>query len=309
LTSGPENNSGPEWSPDGRRLAFTSNRNGVSRINIIGADGARRVELPGEAGYYGAPKWRPRRAGDTPAGANVTVAENGVAVTFSNVTTAGETTVTPIDPNSLQGVPGEYVINAGSLAFEVKTTAVYSGPITLGFQVPGIDNPDTFGALRVLHGEPAPNFVDRTVLAPDSPASDFATRTLYARVTSLSPFVVAQLRGVVYGVRVLYDETKTHKSGSTVPVKLQLTNASGANVSSPTLVVKSVGTKLVSKNAAGVPEDAGKSNPDSDFRYDAGLGGYVFNLKTTGYAPGTYVLTFRVAGDPTAHTVQFRIAK
>lgn len=314
LADGVESNSGPDWSPDGLRLAFTSNRNGVSRINIIDADGEGRVELPGEAGYYGAPKWRPRTAGATPAGANVTIAENGVAVTFSNVTTAGVTTVTPIDPNSLQGLPGEYVINAGTLAFEIHTTAAYSGPITLGFQVPGTDNPITFGALRVLHGEPppAPNFVDRTVLAPDSPAPDFAARTVYARVSSLSPFVVAQLdlsNAVVYGVRALYDETKTHKSGSTVPVKLQLTNAAGANVSSSSLVVKAVGTTRVSTNAAGVPEDAGKSNPDSDFRYDAGLGGYVFNLKTTGFAPGTYVLTFRAAGDPTAHTVQFRVAK
>ncbi|HEX8118922.1 MAG TPA: hypothetical protein VF521_16710, partial [Pyrinomonadaceae bacterium] len=214
LASNVENNFGADWSPDSRRLAFTTNRNGVSRINIIGADGAGRVELPGEAGYHGAPKWRPRRAGDTPAGANVTVAEDGVAVTFSNVTTAGVTTVTPIDPNSLQGLPGEYVINASSLAFEIHTTAAYTGTITLGFQVPGVNNPITFGALRVLHGEPppVPNFVDRTVLAPDSPAPDFATRTIYARVTSLSPFVVAQ-KSVSYGVRALYDETKTHKRG------------------------------------------------------------------------------------------------
>ncbi|HEX8189448.1 MAG TPA: DPP IV N-terminal domain-containing protein, partial [Pyrinomonadaceae bacterium] len=310
LGSGAEYNYNPDWSPDGRRVAFQTYRNGNSRINIINADGTGRVELPGEPGYHGAPVWQPRKAGATPAGSNVTVAENGVTVTFSNVTAAGVTTITPIDPNSLQGIPGEYVINAGTLAFEIHTTAVYAGPITLGFQVAGIDDPVTFGALRVLHGEPppVPNFVDRTVLAPDSPEPDFATRTVYARVTSLSPFVVTR-RASVYGVRALYDETKTYKSGGTVPVKLQLTNAAGANVSSPSLAVKAVGTTRVSTNAAGVPEDAGNSNPDFDFRYDAGLGGYVYNLKTKGYAPGTYVLTFRVAGDPTAHTVQFRIAK
>lgn len=48
----------------------------------------------------------------TPVGTNVTVAENGVTLTFSNVTTAGETTVTPIDPNSLTGAPGGYVVNS-----------------------------------------------------------------------------------------------------------------------------------------------------------------------------------------------------
>ncbi|HEX8456628.1 MAG TPA: DPP IV N-terminal domain-containing protein [Pyrinomonadaceae bacterium] len=310
LVGGVENNYGADWSPDSRRLAFGTNRNGVSRINLINADGTGRVELPGEAGYYGAPKWRPRKALVTPVGTNVTVAENGVALTFANVTNAGVTTITPIDPNSLQGLPGEYVISAGSLAFEIHTTAAYTGTITLGFQVPGIDSPDTFSALRILHGEPPPvaNFVDRTVLAPDSPSPDFATRTIYARVTSLSPFVVAR-KSARYGVRALYDQTKTHKSGSTVPIKLQLTNAAGANVSSSSLVLRATGTTFVSTNASGALEAPGKSNPDFDFRYDAGLVGYVFNLKTNGYAPGTYVLNFRVAGEPAVYGVQFRIVK
>lgn len=56
-------------------------------------------------------------------------------------------------------------------------------------------------------------------------------------------------------------------------------------------------------------EDAGNSNPDFDFRYDAGLSGYVYNLKTKGYAPGTYSLAFRVAGDPVTRAVQFRVTK
>ncbi|HEX8292999.1 MAG TPA: hypothetical protein VF570_14670, partial [Pyrinomonadaceae bacterium] len=308
LGSGSEYNYNPDWSPDGRRIAFQTYRNGVSRINVIRPDGTGRVELPGEAGYYGAPRWQPRKPGDTPAGADVTVAQGGVAVTFSSVTAPGVTTVTPLDPGSLQGVPGGYVVGPGALAFEIHTTAAYAGPITIGFRVEGVDDPGAFGALRVLHGEPAPNFVDRTVLAPNSPAPDFAARTIYARVTSLSPFVVARLK-VSYGVRALYDETRAHRSGSVVPVKLQLTGAGGANVSSPGLVVKAVGTTRVSAEAAGVLADAGSSNPDDDFRYDAGLGGYVYNLKTKGYAPGTYALTFRVGGDPAAHTVQFRVAK
>ncbi|HVF57079.1 MAG TPA: DPP IV N-terminal domain-containing protein [Pyrinomonadaceae bacterium] len=311
LTEGQIWSSGPQFSPDGSMITFDTIGKGYQGIYAIWANGAAQLALTDGTSQSYSHDWRPvTPPGDTPTGANVAVAENGVAVTFSNVTTAGETTVAPIDPNSLQGIPGEYVIVAGTLAFEIKTTAVYSGPITIGFHVPGIDDPDTFSALRVLHGEPPPvaNFVDRTVLAPDSPAPDFATRTVYARVTSLSPFVVAR-KSVSYGVRALYDETKAHKSGSTVPIKLQLTNAGGANLSSAGLVVKALGTTLVSTNAAGVLEDAGKANPDFDFRYDARVGGYVFNLKTTGYAAGTYVLNFRVAGDPTKHATQFRIAK
>jgi probable HAF family extracellular repeat protein len=133
-----------------------------------------------------------RASSPTPAGTNVTVTENGVTLTFSNVTTAGETTVTPIDPNSLTGVPGGYVVNGDSLAFDVETTAAYTGPVTASFEAPGIGNALAFGALRVLRDESAPGFVDRTVLAPDTPAPDFATRTVSARVTSLSPFLLAE---------------------------------------------------------------------------------------------------------------------
>jgi len=56
-----------------------------------------------------------------------------------------------------------------------------------------------------------------------------------------------------------------------------------------------------------VPEDPGNANPDGNFRYDAGLPGYIYNLKTTGLAGGTWELRFRVAGDPTEHGAGFQI--
>jgi hypothetical protein len=41
---------------------------------------------------------------------------------------------------------------------------------------------------------------------------------------------------------------------------------------------------------------AGNANPDQDFRYAADLGGYIYNLKTTGLTTGTWVVTFTVGG-------------
>jgi hypothetical protein len=49
------------------------------------------------------------------------------------------------------------------------------------------------------------------------------------------------------------------------------------------------------------------ANPDSDFRYDGTLPGYIYNLKTTGLATGTWKLTFTVSGDPTAYSIQFDV--
>ena len=57
--------------------------------------------------------------------------------------------------------------------------------------------------------------------------------------------------------------------------------------------------------------DLTESNPTRcGFRYDSTLGntgGYVFNLKTTGLATGTYKLNFTVGSAPTDYSVQFQV--
>jgi hypothetical protein len=49
------------------------------------------------------------------------------------------------------------------------------------------------------------------------------------------------------------------------------------------------------------------ANPDSDFRYDGTLAGYIYNLKTTGLARGTWKMGFTVTGDPVPHSIQFDV--
>jgi hypothetical protein len=115
---------------------------------------------------------------------------------------------------------------------------------------------------------------------------------------------------VSYEICALYDQSKLSRAGSTIPIKLQLCDANGVNQSSPTIIVKALSVTRVSTNTTGPVEDAGNANPDDDFRYDASLGvggGYIFNLSTIGYSPGTYRLNFKAGDDPSTHFVQFGV--
>jgi hypothetical protein len=95
-----------------------------------------------------------------------------------------------------------------------------------------------------------------------------------------------------------------------LPVKLTITDAAGANLSSATLVVTAIRLELVSTATSLDVRDSGSANPDGNFRFDATLGtsgGYIFNLSTKGLASGTYRLVFTVSGDPAPHAVTFQV--
>ncbi len=126
---------------------------------------------------------------NTPPGDDVTVDTPQADITFDTITDPGTTLVTPtqVDPGS---VPAGFSI-AGLPAFNVTTTAKFSGPIVLCFNVSSLSLAEPqFALLRVLHGEGGV-FVDRTVLP-----NDFATQKVCARVMELSPFVIASVVAV-----------------------------------------------------------------------------------------------------------------
>lgn len=148
--------------------------------------------------YAGFPRGSLVRLTNTSAADEVapgdTVAEvGGTTIAFDTITSGGTALVTPVDPGSVDAnLPGNYVIPALNIAYEIQTTATYTGSIVIAFRVPNSVTAAEFASLRILHGEGG-NLVDRTILSPDSPGPDFANRTLYARVTSLSPFVIGQI--------------------------------------------------------------------------------------------------------------------
>jgi subtilisin-like proprotein convertase family protein len=114
---------------------------------------------------------------------------------------------------------------------------------------------------------------------------------------------------VAYNIGLLYDPAKAHQMGSTIPIKIRLTDAFGQNLSSTNVVVTALRVEKISSYAPGILEDAGNSNSDDNFRFTNfdGAGGYIFNLKTTGLTTGTYALVFKAGTDPTTHIARFQV--
>jgi hypothetical protein len=221
---------------------------------------------------------------------SVTVTAPEATITFASVSTGGTTT---IEPRSIAGLdvnlPGQFTIEAG-LLYEVSTTATISGSIALCFSAAHVNDASGFQALRVLHAENG-QWVDRTT------SRNFDTRTICAQTSSLSPFAIARLTTPAYAPRLLYSVERAYKAGSTAPIKVQVLDWSGANVSTASLSLRAASLSRTGSQTPLTIADAGAANADSGFRYDPSLQGYIFNLSTRGLAPGTYTLTAEV-GEP-----------
>ncbi|HEY6248045.1 MAG TPA: hypothetical protein VIX17_29195 [Pyrinomonadaceae bacterium] len=129
-------------------------------------------------------------------------------------------------------------------------------------------------------------------------------------LVSASNFTFVPTNPVSFNVCPLFDQTKAYKSGSTLPIKLQLCDINGNDVSSPTIGVHAVGLTMISANAPATLADAGNANPDNNFRFESQIsdrGGYIFNLSLKGLAMGTYSLNFTIDTSPTLRSLTFQV--
>ena len=85
-------------------------------------------------------------------------------------------------------------------------------------------------------------------------------------------------------------------------------DAADVNISTSSVSLTARDLRLVSDNTLAAIADAGNANPDHAFRYDASLGGHVFNLSTRGLRSGQYVLSFYFGAERSFfYTVQFEV--
>jgi hypothetical protein len=220
------------WSPDGSRLAFikTSNLSSAAGISVINGDGSGLIELPLYAKNFA---WGEKYQISTPPGINVPVQSGAVSINFSGVSSAGQTTVTPIPFYSAGTVTGSFQLGEQG-AYEIATTANYTPPINICFTLLAFNSESYFNSLALLHNENGV-LVDRTT------SRNFAARQICGVVNSLSPFALAeqidaskpQISGLVLdsggnplsGVRVFLSgaetkQTETNTDGSFAFVNL-----------------------------------------------------------------------------------------
>jgi sugar lactone lactonase YvrE len=238
----------------------------------------------------------------TPVGNSVmvnagTVGIASVSLTFPQVTMAGTTSVTLINPASAGSLPGGYALTGAGFGYEIETTAAYvtPPPIILAFQVPNVDAA-TFSQLRVLHNEGG-TLVDATCPDPrPGPTPDPTTQTIYASVTSLSPFVIAKTTSAAHIQQPINADRSSVFSvrRGVVPVKFNLTLNGVATCQLP------LATIAVTRTAGGTigPVDesvySGSADTGSNFRISSCQ--YVYNLSASALGVGTYRVDIKIAG-------------
>ncbi|HEY7314837.1 MAG TPA: Ig-like domain-containing protein [Gemmataceae bacterium] len=115
---------------------------------------------------------------------------------------------------------------------------------------------------------------------------------------------------ISFGARSLTDLKGPFHAGRTIPIKIQLTDAAGNNVSSSSIDVTAFRLEQVNADGTTTPatvQDSGNANPHNLFRYDASLGGYIFNLSTKGLKAGRYNFYWTAGTDPTEHELSFTL--
>jgi predicted outer membrane repeat protein len=223
---------------------------------------------------------------------------------------------------------GEALVNLGTepvstvgTTFLVDGRAIATVVVTGGsFIFDGQPHPAT-GSVIGVNGENlgTPTFTysftdndGNAVTSASSPVNPgyYTVTASFAGNDEYNPAVATATIMIAFEVRTLTDLSRVFNAGRTIPIKLQLLDANGNNVSSPEIDLTAIRLERVNSDGSRTMvslQDAGNSNPDNLFRYNAGLGGYIFNLSTRGLGEGTYYFYWMAEGDPTEHELTFQL--
>jgi sugar lactone lactonase YvrE len=229
----------------------------------------------------------------------VSTVTTAVTLTFPEGTSAGTTTITTIASPSATPSPSEFDLGNPPLgAFDITTRVVLPNTtpppqIIIAFQVLSFEgDQDTFNNLQVLHW----NGAGWDNVTASDPARDWTTKTIYASVSSLSPFVIAKLR---YGAQV---QQPINAGGTSVfsvrrgvvPVKFTLTQDGAATCALPAATIALTRTSGGTTGAIDESVYSGSADTGSNFRISNCQ--YIYNLSASALGVGTYRADIKING-------------
>jgi hypothetical protein len=225
-------------------------------------------------------------------------------------TVAGLATTASFSLTNTPGAPASVAVVSGS-AQSATVGAAFASPLVVvvkdayGNPVPGASvtfTPPSSGASAIVAGSPATTGSDGRASITATANGIGGAYTVTASVAGVATPATFNLANA-YNVVALFDQTKPSHSGSTIPIKVKLTDAAGNNVGSSSVELKAVSVV----GPSGTLQSPGNSQPGNLFKFDPATGTYQFNLKTTGYTKGSYTLNFTIGNDPTLHSIDFVI--
>lgn len=225
----------------------------------------------------------------SPIGSGGTGASD-VMATFSDVNTAGTTSVSLINPDWAGQLPPGFQIAGANLAFEVYTTASYTGPVTVCFTLPSLD-PAIFAAADLWHN-------NGSGLVKVTTSKDSTTQTICGTVPSLSPFVVLTppyIAKIQPPINANGSSIFSVKQGS-VAVKFTLTSNGVPTCKLPAATISLLRTAGTAPGPIPVSKYQLPSDSGSNFRVDTANCQYVYNLGTSSLGTGTYKVNITVGG-------------
>jgi hypothetical protein len=244
----------------------------------------------------GALTYAPSAGTVLPAGRNQTITVSAAATDSYNAATAG------ILINVLKATPSFSGLSASAVVFRTASSTV-SGHVAFGNLIPtGNVSVSLNGSTQTVAIRPDGSF-STTIATPSLAVGSYTVSFAYGGDTNFNATSGTVALTVSYLPVPLLDPTQTFTAGSTIPIKVQLTDAAGLNVSSPTIALSTVSLALAS--SPGTPQAAGTLKPGTPFKLTGGT--YEFDLDTTGLASGTYLFTYLAGNDPVHHSVQFVI--
>ncbi len=179
-----------------------------------------------------------------------------------------------------------------------------SGKISAGTLVPTGNVTITIGATSTTAAIQADGTFSATFSTGALLKGLYAIGFSYAGDANFNPANGSSTLSVTFGVTG--GPIPDGAQSGTVPFRIQLVNFAGTNISAANVAVTAYGVRLTTSVTWLPAQSTGNGGTAFSFQNTQG-GSYRFNLKTTGLAPGNYVLGFMVAGDPVLHEVPFTL--